>query len=172
MLVRCCRFSPAVQLVVPEARVQSPSLSRHHTPLTPWGVLAAPVSAQSPAPPTVSPNCRTDPVQLLAYFESGFALPQALADEFTKQFPNVTWDIRMDQFANLMTQSPLLLSGDNPPDLIRLPSMVSLATDGLLLNLDPYVTAYGWTSGRRRCWCRTAWTRTANAAAARSSRRV
>ena len=43
-----------------------------------------------------------------------------------------------------MQQSPLLLAGDNPPDLIRLPSMVDLVKDGLLLNLDPYVTAYGW----------------------------
>ncbi|MFN8621633.1 MAG: extracellular solute-binding protein [Chloroflexota bacterium] len=108
------------------------------------GVLAAPVGAQSPAAPTVSPNCGTDPVQLKAYFETGFDLPKKLAEEFTKQFPNVTWDIREDQFTNLMQQSPLLLSGDNPPDLIRLPSMVDLAKDGLLLNLDPYVTAYGW----------------------------
>jgi raffinose/stachyose/melibiose transport system substrate-binding protein len=108
------------------------------------GALVAPVSAQGSAAPLVSPNCGTDPVKLLAYFETGFDLPTALSTEFTKQFPNVTWDIRYDQFTNLMQQSPLLLSGDNPPDLIRLPSMVDLAKDGLLLNLDPYVTAYGW----------------------------
>lgn len=104
--------------------------------------LATPVAAEDAA--MASPNCGTEPVELLAYFESGFALPQALADEFTKQFPNVTWDIREDQFTNLMQQSPLLLSGDNPPDLIRLPSMIDLARDGLLLNLDPWVAAYGW----------------------------
>ncbi len=92
----------------------------------------------------VSPNCGTDPVELLAYWEQSFDMPQKLSVEFTKQFPNVTWDIRLDQFANMMQQSPLLLAGDNPPDLIRLPSMVSLVKDGLLLNLDPYVTAYGW----------------------------
>ncbi len=67
-----------------------------------------------------SPNCGTEPVELLAYFETGFPYQQALADEFTKQFPNVTWNIREDQFNNLMTQTPRLLSGDNPPDLIRL----------------------------------------------------
>lgn len=104
--------------------------------------LATPVAAEDAA--MASPNCGTEPVELLAYFESGFALPQALADEFTKQFPNVTWNIREDQFTNLMQQSPLLLSGDNPPDLIRLPSMIDLARDGLLLNLDPWVAAYGW----------------------------
>ncbi len=92
----------------------------------------------------VSPNCGTDPVELLAYFETGFPYQQALADEFTKQFPNVTWNIREDQFNNLMTQTPRLLSGDNPPDLIRLPTMVDLVRDGLLLDLEPYVAAYGW----------------------------
>ncbi len=111
------------------------------------GVIVAPVAAQSPAASgaaMASPNCGTDPVKLLAYFETGFDLPTKLSEEFTKQFPNVTWDIRQDQFSNLMQQSPLLLAGDNPPDLIRLPSMVDLVKDGLLLNLDPYVTAYGW----------------------------
>ena len=43
-----------------------------------------------------------------------------------------------------MTATPRLLSGDNPPDLIRLPSMVSLVKDGLLKNLDDYATAFGW----------------------------
>ena len=79
-----------------------------------------------------------------AYFETGFDLPFKLSEEFTKQFPNVTWDINQDQFTNLMTATPRLLSGDNPPDLIRLPSMVSLVKDGLLKNLDDYATAFGW----------------------------
>ena len=56
----------------------------------------------------------------------------------------MTWDIKQDQFTNLMTATPRLLSGDNPPDLIRLPSMVTLVKDGLLKNLDDYVTAFGW----------------------------
>jgi raffinose/stachyose/melibiose transport system substrate-binding protein len=112
------------------------------------GVTAAPAGAQSgsPAPggALVEPNCGTEPVELLAYFETGFALPRALADEFTKQFPNVTWNIREDQFTNLMEQTPRLLAGDEAPDLVRLPTMVDLVKDGLLKNLDPYVTAYGW----------------------------
>jgi len=56
----------------------------------------------------------------------------------------VTWKISQDQFTNLMSSTPRLLSGDNPPDLIRLPSMVSLVKDNLLKNLDDYATAYGW----------------------------
>jgi len=105
------------------------------------GTSAAPSESAAAA---AGPNCGTDPVKLNAYFETGFDLPFKLSDEFTKQYPNVTWDIKQDQFTNLMTSTPRLLSGDNPPDLIRLPSMVTLVKDNLLKNLDPYVTAFGW----------------------------
>jgi raffinose/stachyose/melibiose transport system substrate-binding protein len=71
-------------------------------------------------------------------------MPTQLTEEFTKQFPNVNWDISMEQFANLITTTPMLLSSDNPPDLIRLPTMVSFAQDGLLKNLDEYAKAFGW----------------------------
>jgi raffinose/stachyose/melibiose transport system substrate-binding protein len=81
---------------------------------------------------------------LKATFETGFPVPQQLADEFTKQYPNVTWDISSDQFANLITTTPLLLASDNPPDLLRLPTMVSFAKDGLLMDLDNYAKAFGW----------------------------
>lgn len=96
------------------------------------------VAAQS------APDCGTEPVTLNAYFETGFDLPFKLSEEFTKQYPNVTWDIKQDQFANLINSTPRLLSGDNPPDLIRLPTMVSFAKQGLLKNLDDYATAFGW----------------------------
>ena len=71
-------------------------------------------SAPEPGGATVSPNCGTEPVELLAYFETGFPFQKALADEFTKQFPNVTWNIREDQFSNLMTQTPRLLAERQP----------------------------------------------------------
>jgi raffinose/stachyose/melibiose transport system substrate-binding protein len=83
-------------------------------------------------------------VVLNAYFETGFDIPFKLAEEFTKQYPNVTWDIKQDQFTNLINATPRLLSGDNPPDLIRLPTMVSFAKEGLLKNLDDYAKAFGW----------------------------
>jgi len=91
-----------------------------------------------------TPSCGTDPVKLNAYFETGFDLPFKLSEEFTKQFPNVTWDIKQDQFTNLINSTPRLLSGDNPPDLIRLPTMSSFAKQGLLKNLDDYAKAFGW----------------------------
>ena len=111
--------------------------------------VAPPASTQPSTAPSASaaaagPSCGTDPVVLNAYFETGFDLPFKLSDEFTKQFPNVTWKISQDQFTNLMSATPRLLSGDTPPDLIRLPSMVSLVKDGLLKNLDSYATAFGW----------------------------
>jgi raffinose/stachyose/melibiose transport system substrate-binding protein len=121
----------------------------------PPGAVTSPSAATSPSPaasgPAASasassagPSCGTDPVKLNAYFETGFDIPFKLSEEFTKQYPNVTWDIKQDQFTNLMSATPRLLAGDNPPDLIRLPSMVSLVKDGLLKNLDEYVTAFGW----------------------------
>src|SRR5690242_19319273 len=91
-----------------------------------------------------APSCGTEPVTLNAYFETGFDIPFKLAEEFTKQFPNVTWDISQDQFTNLINETPRLLAGDNPPDLIRLPTMVSFAKQGLLKNLDDYAKAFGW----------------------------
>ena len=114
----------------------------------------APVATQAPAtavptevPPTATVSaevqaCGTAPVVMNAYFETGFDIPFKLVEEFTKQFPNVTFDTKQDQFANLITSTPLLLSSDNPPDLLRLPTMVSFAKDGLLLNLDKYATMY------------------------------
>ena len=102
----------------------------------------APVATEAPV--SAGPSCGTEPVVLNAYFETGFTIPFDLAEEFTKQFPNVTWDIKQDQFANLITTTPLLLAGDNPPDLLRLPTMVTFAKDGLLMNLDGYAEAFGW----------------------------
>ena len=88
--------------------------------------------------------CGTEPVVLKASFETGFDIPFKLTEEFTKQYPNVTFDVSQDQFANLITTTPLVLASDNPPDLLRLPTMVSFAKDGLLMNMDGYAEAYGW----------------------------
>jgi raffinose/stachyose/melibiose transport system substrate-binding protein len=92
----------------------------------------------------LKPPFGNEPIVLNAYFETGFDIPFKLAEEFTKQYPNVTWDIKQDQFANLINVAPRLLAGDNPPDLIRLPTMVSFAKQGLLMNLDGYAKSQGW----------------------------
>ncbi len=113
------------------------------TPTTaPTQTQAAQTPSVSPTP--AGPTCGTAPVTLNAYFETGFDIPFKLSDEFKKQYPNVTWNISQDQFTNLINETPRLLAGDNPPDLIRLPTMVSFAKGGLLKNLDPYASAFGW----------------------------
>jgi raffinose/stachyose/melibiose transport system substrate-binding protein len=99
--------------------------------------------ANASAAPVTSATCGTAPVKLKGYFETGFPLPKNLADEFTKQFPNVTWDIREDQFAVITQNAPRVLS-DDPPDLMRLPQVSELVKDSLLKNLDGYAQAFGW----------------------------
>ena len=121
---------------------QSPSTAP--TAVTPTASASAAAASPSASAVAAGPTCGTDPVVLNAYFETGFDIPFKLSEEFTKQFPNVTWNISQDQFSNLMASTPRLLAGDNPPDLIRLPTMVSLVKDDLLKNLDEYVTAFGW----------------------------
>lgn len=108
------------------------------------GVVAALTVAALGTTAYAAPSCGTDPVVLNSYFETGFPLPTRLSEEFTRQFPNVTFDIKEDQFANLMENSPRVLAGDNAPDLIRLPSISDLVVDGLLKNLDGYYTEFGW----------------------------
>src|SRR3954453_22752798 len=139
VLVAACASPGAVSTAAPAATAAAPSASSSAASESPSGSESASASAAA-----AGPDCGTDPVTLSAYFETGFDLPFKLSEEFTKQYPNVTWDIKQDQFTNLMTATPRLLSGDNPPDLIRLPSMVSLVKDGLLKNLDEYATAFGW----------------------------
>ncbi|MBC6936521.1 MAG: carbohydrate ABC transporter substrate-binding protein [Chloroflexi bacterium] len=107
-------------------------------------ILAGVLTAVPSFAEEATPSCGTEPVTLNAYFETGFDIPFKLAEEFTAQYPNVTWDIKQDQFTNLINSTPRLLSGDNPPDLIRLPTMVSFAKQGLLKNLDDYAAAFGW----------------------------
>src|SRR4051812_1252601 len=126
---------------------QAPTTAATAAPTTASSGGASAGSSSEPsasATTAAGPSCGTDPVKLNAYFETGFDLPFKLSEEFTKQYPNVTWDIKQDQFTNLMTSTPRLLSGDNPPDLIRLPSIVTLVKDGLPKTLDPSVPAYGW----------------------------
>jgi raffinose/stachyose/melibiose transport system substrate-binding protein len=103
-------------------------------------------SPQAAGPSTsfaTPPACGTSPVTLEGYFETGFPIAKALTTEFTKQYPNVTWNIREDQFAVITQNAPRVLA-DDPPDLMRLPQVSELVKDGLLKNLDPYASAFGW----------------------------
>ena len=144
MLLGACVNATEAPVVVTEAPVvaatEGPVVAATEAPVA--AATEAPVVTTEPEATT--PNCGTEPVVLKATFETGFDIPFKLSEEFTKQYPNVTWDISQDQFANLITSTPLVLASDNAPDLLRLPTMVSFAKDGLLMNLDPYAAAFGW----------------------------
>jgi raffinose/stachyose/melibiose transport system substrate-binding protein len=92
----------------------------------------------------VSTELTTEDVVLTIADETGFPLTDELAAEFTRQYPNVTFNVTRDTFQNLTANAPKLLAGDNPPDLIRLPTIGDTVQDGLLANLDPWFEAYGW----------------------------
>jgi raffinose/stachyose/melibiose transport system substrate-binding protein len=128
------------------------------------GAVATPTPAPTPAPttapstapadsgaPAVSaspvatvPDCGTDPITLSAYVETISQLVPKLSEEFTKQYPNVTWDIKLDTFANGSANLPRLLASDNPPDIARAAMLIDLAKDNLLKDMTPYEKAYGW----------------------------
>src|SRR6187200_1736339 len=143
-LARLAALASAASLIVACAAPGAETTPSPTTAASPSAASPSASAAEPSASAAAGPDCGTDPVVMNAYFETGFDLPFKLSEEFTKQFPNVTWDIKQDQFTNLMTATPRLLSGDNPPDLIRLPSMVSLVKDGLLKNLDSYAAGFGW----------------------------
>ncbi|MFL6141310.1 MAG: ABC transporter substrate-binding protein [Labedaea sp.] len=92
---------------------------------------------------STAPTCGDQPVTMKSYFETGFPMPKALTDEFSRQHPNVTWNIREDQFAVITQNAPRVLA-DDPPDLMRLPQVSELVKDGLLKNLDGYARVFGW----------------------------
>ena len=93
---------------------------------------------------TISTTLTSDPITLTIADETGFPLTDALTEEFSKQYPNVTFNVTRDTFQNLTANAPKLLAGDNPPDLIRLPTIGDTVSDGLIANLDPWFEAYGW----------------------------
>jgi len=107
------------------------------------GSASKTTSTASKATASAAPTCGKGPVTMDAYFETGFPTPKALTTEFTKQYPNVTWKVREDQFAVITQNAPRVLA-DDPPDLMRLPQVSELVKDGLLKNLDGYAKAFGW----------------------------
>jgi multiple sugar transport system substrate-binding protein/raffinose/stachyose/melibiose transport system substrate-binding protein len=92
----------------------------------------------------VSTELTSENVTLVIADETGFPVTDKLTEEFTKQHPNITFEITRDTFQNLTANAPKLLASSTPPDLIRLPTIGDTVKDGLLANLDPYFDAYGW----------------------------
>jgi len=87
--------------------------------------------------------CGSEPVTLEAYLETDFPLAEILFEEFTNQHPNVTFNVRTDEFSVLTQNAPRVLV-DSPPDIMRLPMVSELAADGLLFNFDEAADYFGW----------------------------
>jgi raffinose/stachyose/melibiose transport system substrate-binding protein len=72
-----------------------------------------------------------------------------LNKEFSAKYPNVTVKRTSKSFSDLKTTLKLALSGNNPPDVVEAnqgyPDMVAFVKAGMLLPLDAYAQAYGWT---------------------------
>jgi raffinose/stachyose/melibiose transport system substrate-binding protein len=105
------------------------------------GLLSMPMSANAAS---VSTKLTTKKITLVIADETGFPLTDKLSAEFTKQYPNVSFKINRDSFANLTANAPRLMASNSAPDLIRLPTIGDAVKNKLLLNLDPYYNAYGW----------------------------
>lgn len=105
------------------------------------GFMTLPTAANAAS---VSTKLTKKAITLTIADETGFPLTDKLAEEFSKQYPNVKFKINRDSFANLTANSPRLLASNNAPDLIRLPTIGDTVKNKLLLNLDPYFKAYGW----------------------------
>ena len=110
---------------------------------------AEPDEPSEPSEPAeaAAPELTTEPVTLRVLMESGggpFDLLANLGDEFSRQYPNVTFEYQKDSFDNLIINGPRLLTSDDPPDIILLPQLLDPATEGLIASLDGYFERYGW----------------------------
>ena len=64
---------------------------------------------------------------------------------FEKAHKNVSVKITYLPYASLALEAPHLMSGGDVPDLINLTAINNTVKDKLLLNLNAYAKAYGWT---------------------------
>ena len=82
----------AASVAEPSAAASSSAASSGSAESPSASASAASASASAGASTAAGgPTCGTEPVELIAEFEPGFPTVPALADEFHKQFPNVTF---------------------------------------------------------------------------------
>jgi raffinose/stachyose/melibiose transport system substrate-binding protein len=123
------------------------------------GACGAPGSGSSTQPTSKSPSSiSTDPAKAgkvtLSVWDQEVRGGQnaeitKLNREFSAKYPNVTIKRTSKSFSDLKTTLKLALSGNNPPDVVEAnqgyPDMVTFVKAGMLLPLDSYAEAYGWT---------------------------
>ncbi|WP_425838862.1 ABC transporter substrate-binding protein [Microbacterium sp. PA5] len=108
---------------------------------------ANPNAGQTPTVGDVSTELTSEDVTvtIMTNTEASDALTK-ISDAFTKQHPNVTFDIVAEANSNLAANMSRILTRNDPPDVIFMPSIGQFVQDGLIANLDPYFEAYGWDS--------------------------
>jgi raffinose/stachyose/melibiose transport system substrate-binding protein len=102
--------------------------------------------------PSFAQACGTKSVTLTGDFETGFPDIINLTKLFSKQHPSVHWKINTNAYAEITTNAPLVLAGQNAPDLVRLPILEGLVKDHLLLSLNKYYNEYHWNSFPSSVW--------------------
>lgn len=98
------------------------------------------------SPAEINTELPTEDVVMNIYIDTWFVdAVKSLTDEFTKQHPNVTFDVKADEFTNVMQNGQKVISSSDAPDLVRYPTVAAAAKNGILASLQPYAEAYGWT---------------------------
>jgi raffinose/stachyose/melibiose transport system substrate-binding protein len=105
-------------------------------------------SADGTKPAAVKTDLGDKPVTLTLLVTSGVDVPffTELGKLFHAEHKNVTVKVTSQDYQALTTNIAHILSGNNAPDLVRVPQFGNLVKDHLLTSLDPYARAYGWDS--------------------------
>jgi raffinose/stachyose/melibiose transport system substrate-binding protein len=108
--------------------------------------------ASAPPAPTATGVPDTGPITLTIWDQESGQVSRVwdrLNAEFEQKYPNVTVKRVKRDFGELKTLLRLAISGPHPPDVVEVnqgwPDMGQLVKAGLLLPLDNYADAYGWT---------------------------
>jgi raffinose/stachyose/melibiose transport system substrate-binding protein len=108
--------------------------------------------ASAPPPPATTGVPSGEPITLTVWDQESGRVSKIwdrLNAEFEQQYPNVTINRVKRDFGELKTLLRLAISGPHPPDIVEVnqgwPDMGQLVKAGLLLPLDNYAEAYGWT---------------------------
>ncbi|HJX06947.1 MAG TPA: extracellular solute-binding protein [Actinomycetota bacterium] len=116
---------------------------------TPGGSIT---QATAPPAPAVTGVPDTGPITLTVWDQESGQVSKIwdqLNAEFEQKYPNVTIKRVNRDFGELKTLLGLAMSGPNGPDVVEAnqgwPDMGHLVKAGLLLPLDNYAQAYGWT---------------------------
>jgi raffinose/stachyose/melibiose transport system substrate-binding protein len=108
--------------------------------------------ASAPPEPASTGVTETEPITLTVWDQETGQVSTVwdrLNQEFEQKYPNVTIDRVNRDFGELKTLLKLAISGPHAPDVVEAnqgwPDMGQLVKAGLLLPLDNYAKAYGWT---------------------------